>query len=231
MLTDADMHSALRAFIQTHHSLPLSTGPISLVDEGVFTSVQRTRTLLPLSYHGRHANASLLELRGRWSYPVMMMNDCCPREPDPPAIIVKDACGGVIVRLRPETADEVARMLEHDVFDVANFQTRIEGRAREARLKTLEVQRRTFLIQKRMALDAQLKTTIQAAVERFSGEIRTLARRLVEHLNTHEFQVHSDVDEYRTVSALCAYGPTGCAAVAREVERSVCAALVLEAEE
>jgi hypothetical protein len=75
MLTDACMHSALTAFVATHSALPLARGPVRFENEGVFTSVQRMRTLMPVTWHGKYPNAATLELRGAWHYPVMMMND------------------------------------------------------------------------------------------------------------------------------------------------------------
>lgn len=231
MLTDQCMHSALTAFVQQHSSLPLSHGPICFVNEGTFTSLKRMRTLMPMTWHGKYPSATTLELRGEWHYPVMMMNDNQLMEPDPPVIIVRDAVGGVVVRLKPRTTDDVARMLEHDVFDLQNLQARLDESRHAAQRKEREVQKKVFTLQKRIALDVELKVAVASAVGKYDTEIAALARKIADHLSAQTFHVHTDVDEYTTVPALHAFEQGvegGRAAVAKEVEERVCRALVQE---
>jgi hypothetical protein len=69
------------------HRLPHPPHPsrwrVWFENEGVFTSVKRMRTLMPLTWHGMYPNAATLELRGAWCYPVMMTNDNQYVDPDP----------------------------------------------------------------------------------------------------------------------------------------------------
>jgi hypothetical protein len=231
MLTDAAMRAALASFIQTHTALPLAKGPIEFVNEGIFASIQRMRTLMPVTGHGKHPNAATLELRGEWAYPRMMMNDCQAIEPDPPVIIVRDASGGVVVRLKPANLEEVEAMLARDVFDLPNVQARIDESRHAAVRKDVEVKRKAFLAQKRVELDARLREAVVEAIDAFGEEIDALARKIETRLNSHTFQLHTDVDEFRTVPALDAFADGGVATVAREVERRVCGALVQRAVE
>ena len=224
MLTDAAMRAALASFIQTHTALPLAKGPIEFVNEGIFASIQRMRTLMPVTGHGKHPNAATLELRGEWAYPRMMMNDCQAIEPDPPVIIVRDASGGVVVRLKPKSLEEIETMLARDVFDLENVQARIDEGKRAAERKALEVEKKEFLIQRRMALDAELRAAVVGVVGEFGAEIDALSRRIAQRLDAQTFRVHTDVDEYRMVAALDAF-VDGEDALAREVGERVRRAL------
>jgi hypothetical protein len=186
MLTDACMHSALTGFMQQHSGLPLARGPVRFENEGVFTYIKRMRTLMPVTCHGKYPNAATLELRGPWFYPVMMMNDNQYVEPDPPVIIVRDAMDGVVVRLKPTSVEDVAQMLEHDVFDLPNLQSRLDERSRAAERKEQEVQRTVVAIQKRMALEAELKAAVVVAVDTFESELQAVLGNIVAHLNIDE---------------------------------------------
>lgn len=233
MLTDALMHTALTSFVEKHSPLPLASGSIVFINEGVFTSIKRMRTLMPVTPHGKYPNAATLELRGEWHYPVMMMNDCQLVEPDPPTIIVRDAIGGVVVRLKPKSLEEIETMLARDVFDLPHMQARIDEGKRAAERKALEVERKAFLIQRRMALDTELRAAVVAVVGEFGAEIDALSRRIAQRLDAQTFRVHTDVDEYRMVAALDA-SADGEAALAREVGERVRRALaqrVVEAGE
>lgn len=149
-------------------------------------------------------------------------------EPDPPVIIVRDAIGGVVKRLKPKDAEEVLGMLEHDVFDLKNLQTRLDESRHAAERKAREVQKKVFTMQKRIALDVELKVAVSNAVEKFDQEIAAMARKIAGILEEQKFQVHTDVDEYTTASTLHAFENGvvgGRAAVAREVQERVCRAL------
>ena len=91
--------------------------------------------------------------------------------------------------------------------------------------KALEAEKSAFLVQKRMALDVELKAAVARAVDEFGPEIDALARRIAERLDAQTFQVHTDVDEYRSVAALRAL-VDGEAVVAREAGERVRRALV-----
>jgi hypothetical protein len=227
MLTDTCMHSILTAFIETHTMLPLSNGPICFVDEGIFTSIKRMRTLMPMTWHSKYPDASTLELRGEWHYPVMMMNDRDLIDPDSPVIIVRNAIGDVLVRLKPKTSEDVIHMLEHDVFDVKNMQARVDESKRAAEDRALDMKKRQFIMRKRVALDAQLTVAVEETVDKFDEDIRVLARQIAQHLRSMQFEVHLDLDQSSTVSALDAFvDGAGCAAVAKAVEARLCRVLM-----
>jgi hypothetical protein len=225
MLTDECMHSALSAFMATHSGLPLARGPVRFENEGVFTSVQRMRTLMPMTWHGKYPNAAMLELRGPWCYPVMMMNDNQYVEPDPPVIIVRDALDRVVVRLKPTSVEEVHRMLEHDVFDLPNIQSRLDEGRRAAERKAHEVELKAAAVRRRMALDAELRAAVVTAVDTFEAELQALVGNIVAHLNTQQFPTDADA----AVPALHAFEggvAGGHAAVVKEVKARVERALV-----
>ena len=184
MLTDACMHSALTAFVATHSALPLARGPVRFENEGVFTSVQRMRTLMPVTWHGKYPNAAALELRGAWYYPVMMMNDNQLVDPDPPFIIVRDALDGVVLRLKPTSVEEVHRMLEHDVFDLANLQSRVDESRSAAERKAQEVELKAAALLRSMALDAELEAAVVTVVDIFEVELLTVVAKIATHLKT-----------------------------------------------
>jgi dsDNA-binding SOS-regulon protein len=220
LLSDSEMRAALTRFMEAHPDL--SAGPIQYVNEGVFTSVARMRTLTPLVAHCKHDRAATLELRGHWSYPVMMMDDCQLRSPDPPAILVLDRNGGVLARFRPRTAEDAEAILRDHVFDVAN----VERRKAELAAAELESERRAqkeaFLAKRRAELNVQLRTSVQSAVAKCNKDLRELARRLVEQLNAQPARVYADVDAYSEVATLHAFEgglPQAVQAVSREVER------------
>ena len=49
MVSDAEMHAALCGFLQSHHGqLPYTPASVSFVDEGLFTTVRRMRTGIPI---------------------------------------------------------------------------------------------------------------------------------------------------------------------------------------
>jgi hypothetical protein len=220
MLTDTCMHSALTAFMDTHSALPLARGPVRFENEGVFTSVKRMRTLMPMTWHGKYPNAATLELRGAWHYPVMMMNDNQLVAPDPPFIIVRDALDGVVLRLKPTSVEEVHRMLEHDVFDLPNLHSRMDESRRAAERKAQEVELRAAAVRRRMALDAELKAAVVTAVNTFEPELHAVVAKILAHLNTQHFTTDADT----TVPALHAFeggAAGGHAVVVKEVQARV----------
>ena len=220
LLTDSDMRGALTRFMEARPEL--SAGAIEYVNEGVFTSVARMRTLTPLVPHCKHDRAVKLELRGHWSYPVMMMNDCQLRDPDPPVILVLDAHGGVLARFRPQTVEDVEKILCDQVFDVANLDKRKAELEVAERERERRAQKEAFLQKRRAELNVQLRTSVQSAVARCNKDLRELARQLVAQLNAQPARVYADVDEYSEVATLHAFegGLTQAVqAVSREVER------------
>ena len=104
------------------------------------------------------------------------------------------------------------------------MQARIDEGKRAAERKALEVERKAFLIQRRMALDTELRAAVVAVVGEFGAEIDALSRRIAQRLDAQTFRVHTDVDEYRMVAALDA-SADGEAALAREVGERVRRAL------
>ena len=222
MLTDTDMCFALNRFLETHPLLVV--GPVDFVDEGTFTSVSRMRTLTPLIQHCKHKGAVTLELRGRWAYPMMMMNDCQPLTADPPTILVRDAMGGVLARFKPQTAEDVATVLRNEVYDVDNLERRKTEMEAADRERQRQDRRMTFLMKQRTELNVQLRSAVQSSVARCNEELRALARRLVEQIETHSVCVYTDIDLCSEMGAMQAFEggvPQAVQAMAREVERLV----------
>lgn len=219
MLTDNTMRTALASFIQTHTALPLATGPIRFVNEGIFATIERMRTVMPMTEHGKYPNAATLELRGEWVYPRMMMNDSQAIEPDPPVIIVRDASGGVVVRLKPKSLEEIETMLARDVFDLENVQARIDEGKRAAEHRKMEAENETLRAQKRAELDAELRAAVAAVVDEFGAEIDALSRRIAARMEAQTSRVLAGVDERWMAATLDAFvDGEGRAAVARAVE-------------
>ena len=148
------------------------------------------------------------------------MNDCQLVDPDPPFIIVRDALDGVVLRLKPTSAEEVATMLEHDVFDLPNLHSRMDESRRAAERKAQEVELRAAAVRRRMALDAELKAAVVTAVNTFEAELHAVVAKIIAHLNTQHFATDADT----TVPALHAFeggAAGGHAVVLKEVQARV----------
>ena len=224
------MHSALTVFIEEHPEL--AVGAVEFVDEGTFTSVTRMRTLTPLVPHCKHDGAVTLELRGKWPYPAVTIGDCHPLDPDPPVILVRDARDAVLARLMPKTMEDVAMLLRDEVYDVGNVERRKVQLVEMEEERARQVQTETFLAQRRMELNVQLRTVVQSTVAKCTNELREIARQLVAQLNTHSTRVYVGFEEYSEVGAPHAFEggvPQAMQAVSREVERLMHLELMREA--
>ena len=166
MLADRDMRDALVAFLQANKTkIPYSPLEVSYNNEGLFTSIQRMRTIFPLDPPLPHLpGASRLELRGAWHYPIMMMNDCMPRDPDAPTIMVLGA-GHVLKRFHPTSVEDVHRILGHEVFDVANLPARLEA-------ERLVDAKKRYLEAKRAELNTDLRLVVASVAEQCDAEIK-----------------------------------------------------------
>ena len=244
-ITDSHMHATLSAFVLKHPYV--QKGPISSIDEGTFTTIKRMRTLMPIEGAPQYANATTIELRGQWHYPVMMMNDCMPIDPDPPTILLRDRSDGVVVRFRPKTIADVERVLEKEVFDVENYQKRMETkrlheaeliearRVKEAReianrQATEEAARieEALLAQKRAELDAKLKLAIESAVSDCDDQIKSIAMQLSNKLNISSYELQHNTPPVSLFNAFDGGRPYAVQSVSKEIERRVYLALMNE---
>ena len=170
MIADIDMHDALVAFLQANKTkIPYSPLGVSYCDEGVFTSIKRMRTVFPLD--PPLAGASQLELRGVWHFPMMMMNDYMPRDPEAPTIMVMGA-GKVLKRFSPTSIEDVHRILEHDVFDVANLPALLEAQRQQIEVERLADAKKRYLAAKRLELNTDLKLVVTSVAEQCDPEIK-----------------------------------------------------------
>jgi hypothetical protein len=158
------------------------------------------------------------------------MNDYTPIEPDPPAILLRNSNHGVVMRWRPASVEEAARILARDVFDVENSERRAaELRAAEEEQRAQE-ERRVFLAQKRAELDSQIRKAICSAAGECDNEIGDLAQKLLANLSLRTFEVHSRPNTPCVGLFDAMDAPAYAAqAVSKEVERRVYLALMAKA--
>lgn len=217
MISDGEMHKALCDFLAANQdAIPYSPAAVSFVDQGLFTTVRRMRTVLRARLPN-YPNAASIELRGRWSYPVMMMNDCIPRDPDPPAILILDGSGTIVRRFAPTTAEQVHEILAARVFDVANYSAQVAA-------KLLEEEKAAYLEARRAELKDDLRLSVASGVAQCEPEIQALAKALCAKLGPTTVNVCVDMGEHRVTPLLQAYDGGlcyGAQAVAKEVERRV----------
>lgn len=214
MLTDIEMHDALSSFVKTH-SIPAD---ISFIQDKTFQSVTRTRTLMPLKpLLCKYDRATTLELRGEWHYPMMMMNDYEPLDPDPSYVIVRDVADNVLYRFRPKCLDDVHLILRNEVFDIDHMQQRHEEHAREQEIR--RQQNEQWI--KRLSLNAELKRIVESCVA--ESEMGTLAKSLASKLKGLRVSNQDPV-----LGAFDGGRESASRAVAQEVERQIHLALVKE---
>ncbi len=147
------------------------------------------------------------------------MNDCQAIEPDPPVIIVRDASGGVVVRLKPVNLEEVEAMLARDVFDLPNVQARIDESRHAAERRKMEAEKETLLAQRRAALDGELRAAVAEVVDEFGAEIDALSRRIAGRMEAQTSRVLAGVDGGCMGATIDAFvDGEGRAAVVRAVE-------------
>ena len=227
-MTDTDVRNALLQFIETHRPLG-ATAQINFVNEGVYTSVQRMRTFMWMCPYGKFPKASSLELRGEWHYPMMMMNDRQPVDPDPPVIIVCDEARSVIARFKPQSVEHIHTILRDEVFDIENMQRRKDEIEKDALNKEYQATKKEFLFRHRTQLDLKLKGVVESSAATCGQDLRVVAKRLLEKLHAHKERVYTDVDSYSEVSALHAFSggfPKAAQAISNEIGRLVYAELM-----
>ena len=185
-------------FLQSHHGqLPYTPASVSFLDEGLFTTVRRMRTVMRVQLP-KYPKAVSIELRGEWRYPFMMMNDCVLRDPDPPSIMLLDGNGRAIHRFFPRHIEEVADILGNELFDVNNYAAQVEkakkGQERAERMQT-----------RRSKLKDDLRMAVGSVAGQHEVEIRALARALATKLRCTMVRVYHDVDEYAVKDVLGAF--------------------------
>ena len=230
-LTDTDMRDALSQFMEIHRPLG-ATAQIKFVNEGVYTSVQRMRTLMPLCPYGKFPNASSLELRGEWRYPMMMLNDWESIPPDPPVIIVCNAAGSAIARFEPQSAEHIHSILKDEVFDIENMHQR-QDEIEKDRLRSQRLEeKKEFLFRQRKQLDSKLRDIVETSAATCGQDLRAVAQRVLSRLRDHKERVYTDMDAYSEVSALQAFDgglPKAARAISNEIGRLVYAELMMMA--
>jgi hypothetical protein len=95
---------------------------------------------------------------------------------------VRDALDGVVLRLRPTSVEEVATMLELDVFDLPNLQSRVDESRAAAERKAQEVELKAAVLLRRMALDVELEAAVVAAVDAFEAELLAAVGKIATQL-------------------------------------------------
>ncbi len=95
---------------------------------------------------------------------------------------MRDALDGVVLRLRPTSVEEVATMLELDVFDLPNLQSRVDESRAAAERKAQEVELKAAVLLRRMALDVELEAAVVAAVDAFEAELLAAVGKIATQL-------------------------------------------------